>query len=52
MRVPFGQRMLRANLNMVPLMGVPHWRELRIVNEPDRHRCSSAMRLPDGDWLN
>ena len=36
---PFGQRLLRVNLNMVPLMGVPRWRELRIADgEPDRAR--------------
>ncbi len=49
--VPFGQRIIRANINSVPLMGVPHWRELRIATEPDRH-VLIAMHLPDGDWLN
>jgi signal transduction histidine kinase len=49
--VPFGQRMMRASLNMVPLMGVPHWHELRIATEPDRH-VLIAMHLPDGGWLN
>lgn len=49
--VPFGQRIMRVNLNMVPLMGVPRWRELRIVTVPDRH-VTIAMHLPDGDWLN
>ena len=34
MELPFGQRLLRVNLNLVPLLGVPHWRELRIL--PDR----------------
>ena len=47
--VPLGQRIIRANLNAVPLMGVPHWRELRIATEPDRH-VLIAMHLPDGDW--
>ena len=32
-------------------MGVPRWRELRILTEPDRH-VVIAMLLPDGDWLN
>jgi signal transduction histidine kinase len=49
--VALGQRIMRVNLNMVPLMGVPHWRELRIATEPDRH-VIIAMHLPDGDWLN
>ena len=49
--VPFGQRIIRANINSVPLMGVPHWHELRIATEPDRH-VLIAMHLPDGDWLN
>ena len=32
-------------------MGVPHWHELRIATEPDRH-VLIAMHLPDGAWLN
>ena len=27
----FAQRLLRVNLNLVPLLGVPHWRGLRIL---------------------
>jgi signal transduction histidine kinase len=49
---PFGQRLLRINLNLVPLMGVPHWRGLRILADHNRHRLNIAMRIPDGDWLN
>lgn len=49
--VPFGQRIIRANINSVSLMGVPHWHEMRIATEPDRH-VLIAMHLPDGDWLN
>ena len=29
--LPFRQRLLRVNLNVVPLLGVPRWRELRIL---------------------
>jgi signal transduction histidine kinase len=47
----FGQRLLRVNLNLVPLMGVPHWRGLRILTDQDRHLIQIGMRLPDGEWL-
>jgi signal transduction histidine kinase len=47
----FGQRLLRVNLNLVPLMGVPHWRGLRILTDQGRHVIQIAMRLPDGEWL-
>ena len=50
--LPLGQRLLRINLNLVPLMGVPHWRGLRILADHDRHRLIIAMRIPDGDWLD
>ncbi len=50
--LPYRQRLLRVNLNLVPLMGVPHWRELRFVSEPERHVIVVGMHLPDGDWLN
>jgi signal transduction histidine kinase len=49
---PFRQRLLRVNLNVVPLFGVPRWRELRILGGPDRHRMIVGLRLPDGSWLN
>jgi signal transduction histidine kinase len=48
---PFGQRLLRVNLNLVPLMGVPHWRGLRILVDHDR-QLIIAMHLPGGDWLD
>jgi signal transduction histidine kinase len=50
--MPLGQRLLRINLNLVPLMGVPHWRGLRILADHDRHRLIIAMRIPDSDWLD
>src|SRR5262249_35195806 len=50
-RVTPGHRLMRVSLNTVPLMGVPRWRELRILAEPDRH-VVIAMLLPDGDWLD
>ena len=42
MTLPFGQRLLRVNLNLVPLMGVPHWRELRIADRTGPASCSSS----------
>jgi len=50
--VPFGHRLLRVNLNMVPLMGVQRWREMRVVTEPDRHVVRVGLHMPEGDWLN
>ena len=47
----FGQRLLRVNLNLVPLMGVPHWRGVRILTDYSRHLIQIGMRLPDGEWL-
>lgn len=50
--VPFGQRLVRVNINLVPLLGVPRWRELRMLHDPQRHMLTIGMRLPDGGWLN
>lgn len=50
--VPFRQRLLRVNLNLVPLLGVQRWRELRILGDDDGHLVVIGMHLPDGDWLN
>jgi signal transduction histidine kinase len=48
---PFGQRLLRVNLNLVPLMGVPHWRGLRILTDWHQHLITIGMHLPEGQWL-
>ena len=48
----FAQRLLRVNLNLVPLLGVPHWRGLRILPDHAHNQLTVSMRLPDGDWLN
>ena len=48
----FAQRLLRVNLNLVPLLGVPHWRGLRIWPDHEHNLLTISMRLPDGDWLN
>lgn len=50
--LPFGQRLLRVNLNLVPLMGVPHWRGLRILADHAHGLIIIGMRMPDGEWLN
>jgi signal transduction histidine kinase len=50
--LPFGQRLLRVNLNLVPLMGVPHWHGLRILTDHARSLVVIGMHMPDGDWLN
>ena len=49
---PFRQRLLRVNLNAVPLLGVPHWRELRIRGGLDRRQLIIGLHLPEGPWLN
>ena len=48
----FGLRLLRVSLNLVPLMGVPHWRELRLEAIRGRQLILIGMLMPDGDWLN
>jgi signal transduction histidine kinase len=48
----YGLRLLRVSLNLVPLMGVPHWRELRLAALHDRRLIVVGMMMPDGDWLN
>jgi signal transduction histidine kinase len=51
--LPFRQRLLRVNLNLVPLMGVQRWRGMRILEDPDEHLVIVGMHLPgDEDWLN
>ena len=49
---PFGQRLLRVNLNLVPLLGVPRWRELRILGGRDGRLVVVGLHLPDSDWLD
>jgi signal transduction histidine kinase len=49
---PFRQRLMRVNLNLVPLMGVPRWRELRILGGASSRLIVVGLHLPDGDWLN
>jgi signal transduction histidine kinase len=50
--LPFQQRLLRVNLNLVPLMGVPRWRGLRILEDPGKHLIIVGLHLPGEDWLN
>jgi signal transduction histidine kinase len=50
--LPVAQGLLRVNLNLVPLMGAPHWRGLRILANHARHELIIAMHIPDGEWLN
>ncbi len=51
--LPFQQRLMRVNLNLVPLMGVPRWHGLRILEDPGNHLVVVGLRLPsDDDWLN
>ena len=48
----FGQRLLRVNLNLVPLLGVQHWRGLRILTDAPNHVIVIGMRMPpEGEWL-
>lgn len=49
---PRGHRLLRVHLNMVRLMGVPRWRDLRIATDAGHHAVLVGLHLPDGDWLN
>jgi signal transduction histidine kinase len=46
------ERLLRVNLNMVPLMGAPHWHGLRVLTDHHRNLVIIGMRTADGEWLN
>src|SRR5271166_1306147 len=47
------QRLLRVNMNIVPLGGPNlRWRELVVYGGHFWHRVVIGMRLPDGEWLN
>jgi signal transduction histidine kinase len=47
------QRLLRINMNLVPLGGPQlRWRELIIFGGHSWHQAVIGMRLPDGEWLN
>ena len=50
--LPIERRLLRVNLNLVPLMGVPHWRGLRILADSPHHFIVIGMHLPsESQWL-
>lgn len=50
--LPIEQRLLRVNLNLVPLMGVPHWRGLRILTDGRNNLIVIGMHLPsESQWL-
>jgi signal transduction histidine kinase len=49
---PVRQHLLRVNMNLVALLGVSRWQELRIQWQPPRHRVVIGMHLPGGPWLN
>jgi signal transduction histidine kinase len=47
------QRLLRINMNLVPLGGPQlRWRELIVFGGHSWHQAVIGMRLPDGEWLN
>ena len=47
------QRLLRVNMNLVPLGGPQiHWRELVFYGGNNWRHAVIGMRLPDGEWLN
>src|SRR5271166_288155 len=47
------QRLLRVNMNIVPLGGPNlRWKELVVYGGHFWHQAVIGMRLPDGEWLN
>jgi signal transduction histidine kinase len=47
------QRLLRVNMNLVPLGGPQlRWRELIVFGGHSWHQAVIGMRFPDGEWLN
>jgi signal transduction histidine kinase len=50
---PPEQRLLRVNMNLVPLGGPNlRWREMLIYGGHPWHQAVIGLRLPDGEWLN
>ncbi len=47
------QRLLRVNMNLIPLGGPQlRWRELLVFGGHSWRQAVVGMRLPDGEWLN
>jgi signal transduction histidine kinase len=47
------QRLLRVNMNLVPLGGAQfRWREMVVYGGNSWRQAVVAMRMPDGEWLN
>ncbi len=46
------QRLLRINMNFVPVPGALRPREFLVLGGPAEGRMMVGMRLPDGVWLN
>ncbi len=49
---PFIQRLLRVNLNLVPLPGGVRPRPIQILGGPEWQRIVIGLHLPEGQWLN
>jgi signal transduction histidine kinase len=49
---PLVQRLLRVNLNLVPLPGPMRPRPMQILGGPAWHRMVLGLHLPEGQWLN
>ncbi|MFL5280571.1 MAG: HAMP domain-containing protein, partial [Rhodopila sp.] len=50
---PPEQRLLRVNMNLVPMGGPDlHWRDMVVFGGHPWGKVVVAMRLPDGEWLN
>jgi signal transduction histidine kinase len=48
----FEQRLLRVNMNLVPLGGPQlRWKELSIFGGHTWHQAVIGMRMPNGEWL-
>jgi signal transduction histidine kinase len=49
---PAWHRMLRADMNLVPLPGLPRPHEFVFFGGPAAERMAVGVRLPDGTWLD
>ena len=50
---PPEQRLLRVNMNLVPMPGPQRPREIAVARRPGLAAALIVgLRLPDGDWLN
>jgi signal transduction histidine kinase len=50
--LPWEQRLVRVNMNLMPMPGALRPHEVRMYGGPYWHRMIISVRLPDGQWMD